>query len=153
MRGRDVLTLIGCIVFSQLAGIIGSIATTSSVSTWYVTLAKPDFQPPGWLFGPVWLLLYTLIGVALYLVWKEQNVRALEWFIVNWFINMWWSILFFGLHTPLLALVNIILLVGAISGMMNAFYRVNRATLLLLAPYLGWVLFASVLNAAIVMLN
>lgn len=153
MTLRDIIQLILCIAFSQLAGVIGSIVTSGNISGWYQTLAKPAFQPPSVVFGPVWIVLYSLIGVTLYLVYRQKDIRALGWFIANWIVNIAWNITFFGLHNPLLALITIILLVGIICGMMNSFYRIDRRTLFLLAPYLAWVLFASILNAAIVALN
>ncbi|MBD3318344.1 tryptophan-rich sensory protein [Candidatus Woesearchaeota archaeon] len=148
MRWR---TLALCLLISHAAGFIGSFFTASSVRTWYLTLTFPAFQPPSWLFGPVWLTLFTLIGIALYLVWPDKN--ASYWFAAHWVLNMLWSILFFGLQNPLAALVDIILLNGAIVGMISAFYRVNKVTLWLLLPYAFWVLFATLLNTAIVALN
>lgn len=102
--------LLFCIFISQMAGVIGSAFTASSVTTWYTTLQKPSFNPPNWVFGPVWITLYTLMGISLYLVWVRG--KKSEWqvkvFFVQLVINALWSIIFFGLHDLALALVALI---------------------------------------------
>ena len=92
----------------HLAGGLGAVFTASSVSTWYAALEKPALNPPSWVFGPVWLGLYTLMGIALYLVWEQR--KAFRLFLIHLVFNALWSILFFGLQNPLLALLNIIIL-------------------------------------------
>lgn len=142
-----------------LAGAIGSVFTASSVATWFPTLIKPALNPPSWVFGPVWTVLYMLMGVAVFLVWvnpgviKEEKRRALEIFGLQLILNILWSVLFFGLQSPLLALVDIVFLWCAILWTILAFARIARPAAWLLAPYLAWVTFATYLNAAIWLLN
>ena len=136
---------------------IGSLATTSNIQTWYATLEKPFFNPPNWLFGPVWTLLYLLIGLSLYLVWitktKSSKQRALIWFGVQLVLNALWSIVFFGLHQPWLAVVVILGLLVSIALTMRSFAGFSRTAALLLIPYICWVSFATVLNISIAILN
>lgn len=155
---KNILALVGFIVVAQLAGIFGSLFTASSVGTWYATLAKPALNPPSWVFGPAWTLLYALMGIAAFLVWKEgwgrEEVKfALKVFALQLILNALWSVLFFGLLNPLLALVNIVLLWCAIAWTIAHFARLSRAAAWLMAPYLAWVTFATYLNAAIWILN
>lgn len=129
--------------------------TSSSVSTWYATLAKPSFNPPSWLFGPVWTVLYILMGIALYLAWtkrKEAN-GEIAVFTAQLALNMLWSALFFGLRNPSWALIEIIILWVMILVTMMKFYAIEKKAGYLLVPYLLWVSFATVLNVAIVILN
>ncbi len=133
------------------AGILGSIFTISSIPTWYATLNKPFFSPPNWIFGPVWTILYILMGVSLYLVWIKNKVPAVFW--IQLILNALWSILFFGLKNPSLALVDIAALWVAIFLTIKSFYKINKPAGNLLIPYLLWVTFASILNLAIVVLN
>ncbi|MFP4424800.1 MAG: TspO/MBR family protein [Candidatus Woesearchaeota archaeon] len=151
----DYLKLIASIIICQLAGIIGSVFTISSVSTWYVTLNKPFFNPPGWIFGPVWTILYLLMGISLYLVWtnKDRTRKALAIFATQLVLNSLWSILFFGLQSPFLAAMEIIVLWGAILLSIAYFYRISRPAAYLLIPYILWVTFAAVLNLSIFLLN
>ncbi|MBC7187346.1 MAG: tryptophan-rich sensory protein [Calditrichaeota bacterium] len=150
-----VVKLVVAIGVCLLAGVLGSVFTSSGVRTWYPTLNKPPFTPPGWLFGPVWTVLYILMGVAAALVWhKSLGVNtALAVFVVQLVLNVLWSLFFFGLRLPAVALVDIVLLWGAILATLVLFWRMQPAAGLLLVPYLLWVSFATVLNAAIVWLN
>lgn len=143
------------ILLTQGAGGIGAIATMPKITGWYSTLVKPRFNPPNWLFGPVWTLLFLMMGAAFYLVWmkKEKNRKAIIIFAGQLFLNVLWSFLFFGAESPGLAFVEIIVLWIAIAATILTFERVSRAAAWLLIPYLFWVSFASVLNAAIFQLN
>lgn len=143
---------------AQAAGVFGSIFTISAIPIWYEGLVKPSFQPPSWLFGPVWVVLYTLMGIAFYRLWEKGGiapafVRARLFFLVHLFFNALWSFLFFGFHMVGLALVDIVLLWVMIVVMIAWFYRLDRISAYLLVPYLVWVSFASVLNYAIFALN
>jgi benzodiazapine receptor len=162
------------ILISNLAGVIGSIGTASSVNTWYVTLTKPSFNPPGWIFGPVWLLLYTLIGISLYLVllqnkkptglfsWfkyklqrkkRERIQSAIVFFLIHLVVNALWSLVFFGMRDVGSALIVIILLWIMILTLIIEFFKIDKKAGLLLIPYLVWVSFATVLNYSILILN
>lgn len=133
------------------AGIIGSFFTISSIPTWYQTLNKPSFSPPNWVFGPVWTILYILIGISLYLVWQKKKVPTVFW--VQLVLNAVWSIIFFGMRNPVLALVDIVALWVAIILTIKAFYKINKLAGNLLIPYILWVSFATILNLSIVLLN
>jgi tryptophan-rich sensory protein len=142
------------------AAIVGSYFTFDSIPTWYAGLSKPFFSPPNYIFGPVWTILYFMMGLALYLVWiniREDRVRfkknAIIIFIIQLMLNALWSIVFFTLHNPLLALLVIIILWFLILMNILAFARVSKTAAYLLFPYLLWVGFASILNAAIFILN
>lgn len=140
------------IILCEGAGIIGSIFTFSSVSTWYPTLIKPSFNPPSWIFGPVWTILYLLMGISLYLVWGKKKAN-LKWFWVQLILNSAWSIIFFGLKSPSAAFLTIIFLWFSIYKTIVVFQKINKTSAYLLYPYLAWVSFATILNLSIVSLN
>ncbi len=146
------------VVACQVAGVVGALTTTTGSSPWYQTLAKPSFQPPGWVFGPVWTLLYTLMGIAAWRVWRRGRDSpgvhlAVVLFGIQLALNAAWSPIFFGAHAITLALVVLLLLSAAVLATLVAFVRIDRPAGWMLAPYLAWVTFASILNAAIVNLN
>lgn len=152
------MKLIIAIAISELAGIIGSIFTFSGISSWYATLAKPALNPPSWIFCPVWTTLYALMGIAAFLVWKkgleQKDVqKALLVFGFQLVLNTVWSIIFFGLHSPLWALVDIALMLLVIVWTMVLFFRISKPAMWLLVPYILWVSFASYLNYSIWILN
>lgn len=133
------------------AGVLGMFFTVSAIPTWYQTLDKPSFSPPNWVFGSVWTILYILMGISLYLVWTKRKIPSVFW--IQLILNAIWSIIFFGLKNPTLALVDIIALWIAIVLTIKAFSKINKLAGNLLYPYLAWVSFATVLNLAIVFLN
>ncbi|MCF7835883.1 MAG: tryptophan-rich sensory protein [Candidatus Marinimicrobia bacterium] len=147
--------LIISLALPQLAGIVGSFFTISSVSTWYAVLEKPSFNPPSWVFGPAWVLLYFLMGISIYLIWnnpqKTKCVVALFW--VHLFFNAIWSIIFFGLQNPFWAFVDIIIIWLFIIVLMVKFWKISKWSTYLFIPYLLWVSFASILNFSIWFLN
>jgi tryptophan-rich sensory protein len=154
--------LIIAVVVSELAGVIGSIFTVSAIPTWYAGLIKPALNLPSWLFGPVWITLYGLMGIAAFLVWNhkswngndEMNVRqALFVFLLQLVLNAAWSIIFFGFHSPLWAFVCIVALWLSILWIMVLFYKISKPAMYLLLPYILWVSFAAYLNYSILMLN
>ncbi len=121
---------------------------------WYATLNKPAFNPPGWVFGPVWTTLYVMIGVAGWRLWRaHHNSRAMELWWLQLALNYLWSPAFFGLHNPALALVVIVVLLAAIIATIAAAWNPDRTAALLFLPYAAWVGFATVLNATLVALN
>ena len=144
--------LIISLALPQLAGIIGSFFTISAIPVWYATLEKPSFSPPNWIFGPVWILLYILMGISIYLIWqKDRSSTRLFW--IHLFFNAIWSIIFFGFQNPGLAFINIIIIWLLIVILMIKFWRINQWSTYLLIPYLLWVSFASILNYFIWYLN
>lgn len=148
------ISVIGC----ELVGILGTPFTISAIPSWYATLNKPFFAPPNWLFGPAWTILYFLMGVAFFLIWKQgwqkQKVKtAGQFFLAQLALNGIWSPIFFGLRAPLLGLIVIVTMWVMIVMTMKKFYPLSRLAFYLLVPYLLWVSFATLLNAAIVVLN
>lgn len=146
------------ILLCELTGIISSILTVSAIPTWYATLNKPSFSPPNWLFGPVWTLLYALMGISFFLIWskgwkKKKVQKAGKIFFIQLALNFFWSLLFFGLRSPLLGLLNIIPLWFFIAFTIQQFYPLSKTAAYLLIPYLLWVSFASILNTALFLLN
>ncbi len=151
---KNIWKLIISILLPFLVSVIGGLFTVSSVSTWYVTLIKPSFNPPNWIFGPVWTILYLMMGISLYLVWiKKYDKSAFILFGIQLVLNALWSILFFGIKSPLYAFIEIIFLWVAILLTIIYFYKINKTSAYLLIPYILWVSFASVLNLAILILN
>jgi tryptophan-rich sensory protein len=154
----DLLRLAVSIAICQLAGFVGSVFTRISVGTWYAALKKPSFTPPNWVFSPVWITLFVLMGIAAFLVWNkglsDQKVRiALSIFSVQLILNVLWSAMFFGLRSPLAGLIEIAVLWIAILLTILYFFRVSNTAGMLLIPYILWVSFAAVLNFSIWRLN
>lgn len=156
---REIGVLVGFVAVCELVGILGALATAPAIETWYATIAKPGFTPPSWVFGPVWTLLYFLMGCAAFLVWRERDARpraaniALGAFLVQLVLNGLWSPAFFGLQSPLLGLVVIVPLLLALLVTAGLFARVSRPAAVLLVPYVAWVAYATALNGAIWGLN
>lgn len=158
MKIPDIWKALLAIAICELAGIIGSLFTVQAIPTWYADLAKPALNPPSFVFGPVWTVLYALMGIAAFLVWKKSKGNksakpALIIFGIQLALNAAWSIIFFGMQSPGLALVDIILMWIAIIATIFAFNKISRTAALLLLPYLLWVSFAMYLNYSIWLLN
>ncbi|PKG32473.1 TspO/MBR family protein [Methanoregula sp.] len=155
---KSPVALLAFVLASVVAGSIGSLVTITGPASWYSLLVKPVFQPPNWIFGPMWTLLFILMGIAAYLIWergiKEPEVRfALSVFCIQFVFNILWSFLFFGMQSPLLGLLDIIILWWLILATIMTFYRVRKSAAYFLIPYIAWVSFATILNATIVLLN
>lgn len=155
---KKALGIVVFIIVCELAGLIGSLFTTPSVPGWYAGLIKPAFNPPNWLFGPVWTTLYALMGLAAWLVYdkgvrRAEVKRALFVFVAQLILNVLWSIMFFGAHQILGAFVIIVALWILILGTILRFLKISKAAACLLVPYLLWVGFATVLNASLYILN
>ncbi len=146
------------IILPLLAGLIGSFFVMPVIDLWYKELAKPSFNPPDWIFGPVWTFLYILMGIALYFVWqsdteKKKKKIAITFFAIQLGLNSLWSILFFGLRRPEAALIEIFILWLAILINLILFRKIKKFAGWLLLPYIIWVSFAAVLNFSIWQLN
>ncbi len=158
MERNKLFRLISSIIICQIAGIIGSIFTASSVASWYPTLVKPSFTPPGFYIGLIWIVLFTLMGISLFLIWMETpgNLEAriaLSFFAAQLIVNILWSVAFFGLRYPIGGLVIIAFLWVLILITIIKFWPINRTAALLLIPYIIWVSIAAYLNYTIWRLN
>ena len=148
--------VITSIALPLVIGFLGSVFTVSAITTWYTTLNKPFFSPPNFIFAPVWTTLYILMGISLYLLWtskKKAKDKAIEFFLIQLVLNLFWSVIFFGLHNPQVAFVEIIALWFFIFLTIRQSYSVSKISAYLLYPYIVWVSFALVLNLFIVILN
>jgi len=155
---KNIFKFIFAVFVCELLGNIGSIFTVPAISGWYVTLQKPFFNPPNWIFAPVWTFLFFLMGVSLYLVLKkdlkEKEVRkGLIIFTIQFALNIGWSFLFFGLRNPFYAFFEIIILWIAILLTILQFRKIEKVSSYLLLPYLIWVTFAAILNFSVWQLN
>ena len=152
------LKLVVAVAIPLLVAGLSGFATAQGVREWYPTLVKPSFNPPAWVFGPVWTLLYLMMGIAAFLVWQKgwesgAVKTALALFAIQLILNGLWSVLFFGMRSPGLAFAEILLLWISIGGTIVLFWRVAPIAGMLLLPYVAWVTFAAVLNGAIWILN
>ena len=151
------LALIAFLVLTFAVAAIGGAVTSSSVQTWYPTLNKPAFNPPDWIFGPVWTSLYVMMALSAALVWSRAAppVRrtAIAWFLIQLALNLGWSLLFFGLNQVAFAFGWLVVLWLAIAVTLRRFWPISRAAGLLLVPYLAWVAFAGLLKFLIWRLN
>ena len=147
--------LLAFILASLVVGAAGTLFTEPAIPTWYAALAKPDFTPPNWLFAPVWTVLYVLMAIAAWRVWRVTDLKAPELFLwmAQLTLNFLWSAIFFSLHLIFFALVEMGLLWLLILATMILFWRRDRIAGLLFLPYLAWVSFAFALNFAIWQLN
>jgi len=155
---RSLPKLMATIVICNGIGSLGSLVTAAGPGSWYAALEKPFFTPPSWAFAPVWITLFTLMGIALFLIWEagtgRREVRiALAMFGIQFVFNVLWSFFFFGLQSPVLGLADIIILWFLIAATIAAFHRVRKSAALLLIPYICWVTLAMALNYGIVVMN
>lgn len=142
----------------EMVGILGAYFTTNSINNWYAHINKPLFSPPNWIFGPVWTILYLLIGISFYLLStkgiKRKSVKiAVYYFLIQLIFNFFWSPVFFGLKSPFLGLIVIVFMWIFIAITIIKSYGVSKMASYLLIPYLLWVSFATILNASIFILN
>lgn len=152
------IKLLISLLLPLLTGAIGSAFTVTGIDSWYASINKPSFNPPNWIFGPVWTTLYILMGISMYLVWqkglKDKFVKnSFILFLIHLVLNSLWSVVFFGLENPALAFLIIIILWLMILVLIIRFYRIKKLAAYLLIPYILWVSFASVLNYSIWHLN
>ena len=154
---NKLLKLLLSVVICEGVGILGSVFTIPSITSWYSHLNKPLFNPPNWIFGPVWTTLYLLMGISFFLILEKKLKKQKNFLIILFsaqlFLNFLWSVIFFGMHLPGPAFINIVLLWISIVLLIINFWKFSRLASLLLMPYLLWVSFASLLNLAVVLLN
>jgi translocator protein len=150
--------LVIAILLCEMIGITSSLFSVEAIKTWYLTLNKPSWNPPNSIFAPVWTILYVLMGISLWLIWKSdapvaQQKKAVYFFALQLFINFWWSIVFFKFQSPIFGLVVILLMVLTILITIFQFAPISRFASWLLVPYISWVCFATILNYTIWSLN
>lgn len=146
-----------CSLFILILGFFSGFLTANEIQTWYATIIKPSFNPPNYIFGPVWTLLYILMGISLTLIISQKpsvdRTKAITIFFIQFMVNLFWSIIFFKMHEIGWALVEILFMWLSIILMIIGFYRIQITAGLLQIPYLLWVSFASILNGSIYYLN
>jgi len=155
---KKITRILIAVAICLFVGFLSSFATQSSISDWYMSLNKPSFNPPNWIFGPVWTVLYILMGIAAGIIWNKGSYHkwvktALYHFIFQLIFNAAWSIVFFGMKSTGIALIIIIALLILIVLTIRWFRIINKAAAILLIPYLLWVSFATILNYSIWVLN
>jgi len=158
MKLKSFLKLVAFIGVCELAGAVGSVFTSSSIKTWYVGLVKPALNPPNWIFAPVWIILFALMGVAAFIIFekgadKKEVKEGLGIFAVQLSLNILWSYLFFGLQSPVTAFIEIIFLWIAIATTIISFSKISKPAAWLMLPYILWVSFAGYLNLVIWLIN
>lgn len=158
MKPVNIIKLVVSCAVPFLTGLMGEPFVTEVRDHWYANLHKPFFNPPDWIFAPVWMTLYVMMGVSSFLIWQkdleDKPVRvAIAWYIIQIILNAIWTPLFFGMQSPLLGLFDVILLLAAIIVTTVLFFKISRPAGLLLVPYLAWVAFATVLNSSLYLLN
>ena len=153
----DWTRLITSVLLAESIGLIGTVFTTPNIEGWYQTLAKPVFSPPNWLFGPVWLGLYFLIGLAIYQLWSLSKtgkaINTIRLFAFHLFLNAAWSPVFFGRQQIAIGLAILLVMDLSLVVCLQRFKRLNLAAWWYLLPYLAWILFASLLNGSLLLLN
>lgn len=169
---NKIIKLAACIIVCEFAGILGSVFTSPSIGKWYTTLQKPFFNPPNWIFAPVWTLIFLMMGIAFYIVWEKGwqvknkilvypkflsnfsgKKKTISIFFIQLFLNVFWSFLFFGWHNIGFAFIELLILWVAILLTIVSFYRISKKAAYLLYPYLAWVTFAGVLNFSLWVIN
>ncbi len=148
--------IILCVIICTSLGFLSGISTADSITNWFQFVKKPSWNPPSWLFAPVWTLLYILMGISVALIWhsnSKSKKTAIGLFIIQFILNLVWSIIFFNQHMPGLAFVEIIVMLIFIILTTVSFYKINKTAAYLLLPYICWVSFATVLNGTIWFLN
>jgi tryptophan-rich sensory protein len=158
MKTKNILTLAGALLIPQIIGLTGALFTSASIPTWYATLARPELAPPNWVFGPVWTLLFILMGIASFLIFQKgyerRDVRiALSLYGAQLILNLLWSLLFFGARNPGLAFAEIVILWLVLFLTIKKFWPLSKTSAYLLVPYILWVSFAGYLNYSIWILN
>jgi benzodiazapine receptor len=155
---KTYVRLVVSVALCEAAGIIGSLFTTAAINSWYAGLRRPAFAPPNWVFAPVWTTLYLLMGISLFMVWKvglEKRAvkKSIVIFAIQLLLNIIWSYLFFGLRSPLMGFIEIVVMWLMILLTILSFFKISKKAALLLVPYLAWVSIASYLNYSILVLN
>lgn len=156
-KKSNLFVLIGCIIGCLLLGISGSLFTFDAMMEWYPSLVKPSFTPPNWVFGPVWTVLFSLLGVSIYMIWQRSQhplfKKALILFIIQFALNIFWNLFFFGLRSPIMGLLEILILFTSVILMIATFMKIHKPAGLLQIPYVLWLCVATALNIGVLVLN
>ena len=148
------LSLVFILITTFIAPMIGSYATATFKEPWYSEIILPSFNPPSWVFAPVWSTLYLLMAIAIWKIWISSfDTRILKFFFIHLFFNSTWSIVFFGFHLICLALVNLIIILLFIIFLMKEYFTRDKTSFYLMIPYLVWSSYALILNSSIFLLN
>lgn len=155
---KPIFKLIISLAIPLAVGALGALFTSESVNGWYTTLQKPSFNPPNWLFAPVWTVLYILMGIAFYIIWKSHSklnkrYTGYTYYWLQLILNFFWTFIFFGQKNIGLALLDIVLLFIMVASTIMSFRKISKTAAWLLAPYICWVAFAMALNFALWKLN
>lgn len=158
MFQSQIVKIVVCIILCMVLGFASGLSSGSSIQNWYSTLNKPFFNPPNWIFGPVWTVLYIMMGISVGRIWHKlsnsaQSKTPIILFIIQFFLNLLWTFLFFVFQSPLLGLIDIVLLLFLLVLTIISFKKIDKLSAYLLIPYLLWVSFATLLNASILYLN
>lgn len=157
MKNTNIIKFVISLLLPLSLGAIAGIYTAQAVPEWYATLNQPSFNPPNWIFGPVWTTLYLILGFSFFLIWKQEKSKlqnlAILIFVIQMTLNFGWSFLFFYYHLIGAALLEILILWFTIIGMVLIFYKIKPLAAYLNVPYLLWVTFATILNAGYYFLN
>ncbi len=154
MTKNKYLSLGLILLVTFLASGVGSFVTSSFKEPWYSEILLPTFNPPSWVFGPVWTTLYILMSLAAWLAWKQtSDKKILQIYFIHLFFNSLWSVIFFGFHQIFIALIDLGIIIIFIIWLMKIYYQVNKISFLLMIPYLLWSSYALMLNVAIFYLN
>jgi tryptophan-rich sensory protein len=157
MKANQIIKLVASLLLPLAIGGIAGIFTTEAIPEWYASLNQPSFNPPNWIFGPVWTTLYVILGISLFMIWKMESSKkrnqAILIFMAQLLLNFGWSFCFFYFKMIGLALIEIVVLWSIIVLMLTRFYKLKPLAAYLNIPYLLWVTFATVLNAAYFFLN
>ena len=148
------LSLVILLLITFMASMIGSYATAAFKEPWYSAIILPSFNPPSWVFAPVWSTLYLLMTIAIWKIWKNSfDTRLLKIYFIHLFFNSTWSIIFFGFHLIGLALINLIIILIFIIFLMKEYFKIDKISFYLMTPYLFWSIYAFILNSFILRLN
>tara|TARA_B100001093_G_scaffold38904_1_gene33240 strand:- start:88 stop:555 length:468 start_codon:yes stop_codon:yes gene_type:complete len=155
MLKNKIVTFILFLSITFSASLIGGLATINFKEPWYSLLNKPVFNPPDWIFAPVWTTLYLMMTVAIWIFWhtKNKNINTVYIYFIHLIFNTTWSVVFFVIHNMVLALIVLIVLIALIINLILRFKRVNMFSVYLMIPYLLWCCFALILNTSLVILN
>jgi len=154
MSKNKYLSLVAILLITSIAPVIGSYATTAFKEPWYSEIVLPSFNPPSWVFAPVWSSLYLMMSLAIWKIWINTfDVKLLKLYFIHLFFNSTWSVVFFGFHQIGLALINLIIILLFISALMKKYFKIDKLSFYLMIPYILWSGYALILNSSIFLLN